>query len=452
MTVPSHTASPIIFPASSIAKVEQNGTRKMVKAKGVWVTDSDGATVLDGIAGLWCANVGHGRPELANVASDAIRQLDYFHTFNAHSNDGQEQLAQRLAHVTPGELQHFFFGCSGSDANDTLIKFAWLYHATKGQPERIKIVSRQRAYHGTSISTAGLTGLTNFHANYPIPAPWVRHISYPHFWAQRQAGETEPQYVDRLVAELEQVIQHEDPSTIAAFIGEPIMGAGGVLPPPVGYWERVQQVCRSYGILVIADEVVTGLGRSGAWFASEHYNIEPDLLTVAKGITSGIFPLSVACVSGEVYDVLRQSSEDLGGLAHGYTYSGHPVGVAIANGVLDIIEAERLVSHAAKMGEYLHSSLRDAVGNHPRVGEVRGRGLVAAVQLVDSSKPTRIAPPANKEAHAIAAAAYKAGVIVRPLPSISSLAVSPPLTITPGQIDVLVDGLRSGLEAELGTP
>ena len=436
----------ILHPATSILALEENGARIMSTAKGIHIIDHEGNQLIDGIAGLWCCNVGHGRQEIAETMKNAAQSLDYFHTFNGHSNQAQESLAERLIAMAPKGLSHVFFGCTGSDANDTLVKIAWQYHIMRGKPEKRKIISRWQAYHGTSISTASLTGLKGFHRSFNLPLDFAVHTECPFYYADAKHNETPESYTLRLLEKLKQLIANEGADNIAAFIGEPIMGAGGVITPPPGYWEAVQAICRENDILLIADEVVCGFGRTGKNFGSEHYGIQPDLMTTAKGLTAGVFPMSAAFVSQEVHSVLREASAQLGGFSHGYTYSGHPVGAAVANTVLDIMAEEKLVENAARVGDYLHSALNRALGQHINVGEIRGQGLLAAIQLMDDAPNKTFLDPQLKMAAKVSEACYRHGLIIRPLPSINSLALSPPLTLSTEQADQVVERVLLGLE------
>lgn len=420
-------------------------TRRIVRGKGIYVEDDQGNTLIDGIAGLWCANLGHGRPEIAETMSEAARQLDYFHTFGGVSNPAQEKLAARLVDMAPGDLSHAFFGTSGSDANDTIIKIVWHYNNLLGRPEKKKIISRHGAYHGTSISSASLTGLKGFHRDFDLPVSGILHTECPHFYRFRHDDEGEAAFSTRLVTELERLIESEGAQSIAAFIGEPLMGAGGVVPPPEGYWEGVQRVCRKHDILIIADEVVCGFGRTGADFGSDRWSIKPDLMSCAKAITSGVFPFSAVLVTSAIWEVLKRGSEKHGSFSHGYTYSGHPIGAAVANTVLDIYHQEQLAQNAADIGEYFKKSLEDRFADHPAIGEIRGEGLVLAVQLVADRPSRTFFDPKEKLPAKVAEAAYERGLIVRPLPSIGALAFSPPLTVSRDDVDLILNRFEAAL-------
>ncbi len=441
----------VLYPASSISAMLQTGPRRMASAKGTRVTDDRGHELIDGTAGLWCVNIGHGREEIAQTLAEASRNLDYFHTFGGFSNAAQEKLGDRLVAMAPGDLNHVFFGSSGSDANDTIVKIVWHYNNLRGRPNKKQIVSRWGSYHGTSISTASLTGLKGFHDQFDLPIARILHTECPHAYRFAKDGEDEQAFSARLVETFKQLIHDQGADSIAAFIGEPVLGAGGVVPPPAGYWAGIEQVCRENEILLIADEVVCGYGRTGSDFGSQTYDIKPDLMATAKGLTSGIFPMSAAFLTDEIWEVLREGSQKLGGFSHGYTYSGHPIGAAVANTVLDIYAREGLAENARKVGAHLMSRLQAELGDHPHVGEIRGVGLLGAVQLVEDKPSRKLFDPARKIPAAVAEAAYAAGLIVRPLPSIGALAFSPPLTLTLAEADEIVARFLPAFEAALMT-
>lgn len=432
-------------PASALAMLDTRGPRTIVSAKGCRLVDADGHSLIDGCAGLWCSNLGHGREDLAETLRDTTLNLDYYHTFNAHANPAQTELAQRLVAMAPGDLARVFFGCTGSDANDSAIKLAWYYHAGRGQGQKRKIIARNQGYHGSTLASASLTCLPGFHRDFHLPLDFVRHADCAHYYRYARPGESQEQYSARLADELERLVQKEGADSIAAFIGEPVMGAGGVIPPPEGYWDRVQQLCRKHDILLIADEVVCGFGRTGHPFGSHRHAITPDIMTAAKGLTAGVFPMSATFVSSAVYKVIRRQSDKIGHFAHGFTYSGHPLGAALALKCLDILEQEQLAMRATRMGAHLQACLHEALGAHPHVGEIRSAGLLAGVQIVQDRDDRSLYEDAAKAPKEIAEACYRAGVIVRPLPSVGTLAMSPPLVISKGEIEQMVDTLARAI-------
>jgi len=333
-------AGVLLHPASSISALLQNGPEMIVSAEQSHITHADGRKLLDAVGGLWCVNVGYGRAELAETMKEATNQLCYYHSFSNASNPWQVMAAEKILQHAPEHMSKVFFGSGGSDANDTLVKIAWHYHTLRGRDKKIKIIAREQAYHGTSISTASLTGLGGFHRDYPVPLDFVLRVGCPHYYTQGRAGESEADFCQRLIDEVATLIENEGADTIAAFIAEPIHAAGGIIEPPEGYYPKLRQLLDAHDILLIADEVVCGFGRLGTWFGSPDLGLKADMMSTAKGITSGYFPLSAAMISHEIWQVLKLGSEKLGGFSHGYTYSGHPVGCAVALANIEIIERE----------------------------------------------------------------------------------------------------------------
>ncbi len=442
-------ADVILHPASSISALLANGPDMIVEGKGSSVIDADGKKMLDAVGGLWCVNVGYGRKELADAMAQAAQKISYYHTFSNASNPWQVALAEKLLSHAPKQMQKVFFGSSGSDANDTIIKIVWHYFALQGKHSKTKVIAREQAYHGTSISTASLTGLGGFHKEFPLPLDFVLRTECPHYYTRGLADETEEQFCDRLIAEVEMLIEKEGAENIAAFFAEPILAAGGVIEPPKDYFPKLQTILKKNDILLVADEVVCGYGRLGKWFGSDVLDIEPDLMATAKGLTSGYFPMSAVFMTQPIWDVLKLGSEKVGAFSHGYTYSGHPIGAAVALANLEIIEREGLVDKAGLMGEYLHDQLSAALGDHPKVGEIRGRGLIAGIQLVENKALKELPDPSEKWPLKVANKCRELGVIVRPLPSVATLAISPPLVITKEEVDKLVSTLRLAIDSEL---
>ncbi|WP_041590195.1 aminotransferase [Teredinibacter turnerae] len=452
VTTPEHDLETIdkmslLHPASSVTDLRDNGPSIIKKGQGNFIFDTNNVRYLDAVAGLWCVNVGYGRQELADAMSSSAQNLGYYHSFSNASNADQILLGQELLRVAPQNLSKVFFGSGGSDANDTLLKIAWHYHAIRGNSKKVKIIARDQAYHGTSISTASLTGLPSFHKDYPLPLDFVLHTGCPHYYRFAQDGETETEFCDRLVSEVARLIEQEGADNIAAFIAEPIQAAGGIIVPPKGYFEKLHPLLKTNNILLIADEVVCGMGRLGHWFASPEFGMQPDMIALAKGLTSGYFPLSAAMISDDVYQVLLEGSAKHGAFYHGYTYSGHPVGAAVARANLALMHQENLLAKTRENGEYLHEKLRSEVLPHPLVGEIRGRGLLAGIQLVTNKQTRELPAPAQKWPQMLAAAIRAEGVIVRPLPSVATLAMSPPFTITREEIDIVITAILKALAA-----
>ena len=443
----------VFHPFTMAADHEDQGPAAMIVAgKGARLTDIAGREYVDALAGLWCVNVGYGRAELAEAMRDQAERLPYFHGFTGMANDVVAQLSARLVKMAPAGMKKVFFGNSGSDANDTQVKIAWLYHAAKGQPGRRKILSRNRGYHGVTVMTAGLTGLTGLHNGFGLPLPGVAHVMAPRrLWEGH--GLSDAEFTDVLVRDLEATIAREGAHNIAAMIMEPLMGAGGVHAPPGGYYQAIQPILKHHDILLIADEVICGFGRLGAMFGCEVFGIQPDMMSVAKGLTSAYFPMSACIVSDGVWQVMRSAEKQFGPFGHGYTYSGHPVGAAVAMANLDIIDRENLVAQAAVTGNHMQNMLRAAFGNHPMAGDVRGQALIGAVEFIagrdGDGRPVAF-DPALKVAARIVAAARARGVIGRALASSEAVAFSPPFVITLAEIDTVVMAFRVAADEVMG--
>ncbi|MEM7443208.1 MAG: aminotransferase [Pseudomonadota bacterium] len=428
----------IFHPFSVLNTHEQSGAAMMARsAEGVWITDDQGKRYLDAMAGLWCVNVGYGRGEIADALADQARKLSYFHGFSSMATEPAALLAERVIAKAPEGMSKVFFGATGSDANDTQVKLVWYYNNVLGRPEKKKIISRERGYHGVTVMSGGLTGLSALHAGFDLPLHMVRHVSAPHNVWTREAGEDDAAFSDRLAKELDDLIVDEGPETVAAFIAEPVMGAGGVIVPPEGYFAKIQAVLDRHDVLLIADEVICGFGRLGTWFGSEKMGVRPDLMTVAKGITSGYAPLSACIVGDKVWKVVAsEKAAEYGAFGHGYTYTAHPVMAAAGLANLDLMESEGLIDRAAKMGVVLQESLRQTFKDFPIAVETRGEGLMAAVEFANpTSDGWQRFDPKQTVGAKIARAALEAGLIVRALPNGDAISFSPPFVITEDQID-----------------
>jgi len=417
----------------------------MQSGNGITLQDTDGNKLIDGVAGLWCVNVGYGRAELADAMHSAASNMGYYHTFTGMSNVPQIELAERLLTLAPNNMSKVFFASGGSDGNDSLMKIVWYYHNLIGKPEKRKIISRWQAYHGTSIATASLTGLPSFHKDFNLPIDSVIHTESPDYFRHALEGETELEFSVRRAKELEELILRHGAETVGAFIAEPVLGAGGVVTPPEGYFTEIQKVTKKYDILFIADEVVCGFGRLGKWFGSEVYDIKPDMITTAKALTSGYFPFSASFITEEIWDVIKQGSAKYGSFAHGYTYAGHPIGAAVAMANLDIIEKEKLVDKSADVGAYFHAQLNSRFENDSFVGQVRGQGMLAAVQLMQEKESKQFFDAKLKMASQVTTECYQNGLIARPLPSVDSVAFSPPLITSKQDVDTIIDRFEKSL-------
>lgn len=419
-------------PATNARRHEAIGPMVIERGEGVRVYDDQGKDYIEGLAGLWSVAVGFGEERLAKTAYEQMRKLPYYHSFSHKSHPSAIALAERLVRMAPGKLSKAHFTSSGSEANDFAIKLIWYYNNALGRPQKKKIISRQRAYHGVSIASASLTGLPAFQRDFDLPLGFARHVSCPHFWRGAKPGESEEDFATRLAVELEETIRSEGADTVAAFIGEPVMGAGGVIPPPSTYWEKIQAVCRRHDVLVVADEVITGFGRTGRMFGSNYYDIAPDVLVVSKALTSSYVPLSAVVFSDKIYQAVADNSAKIGVFAHGFTASGHPVATAVALENLDIIEEKGLVANAAALSPHFLSKLKQ-FADHPYVGEARGVGLIGALELVaDKASKAAFAQPGSVGGK-LAELCHEEGLIIRAIGEI--IAFCPPLVITSSEID-----------------
>lgn len=425
--------------------------RIVTGGEGVYVTDRDGNRFLDAFAALYCVNAGYGRTEIADAIAAQARSLAYFHAFAGHGNEPAIRLAKMVVERAPAHMARVFFGLSGSDANETNVKLVWHYNNLLGRPQKRKIISRWRAYHGSGLVSGSMTGLAAYHARFNLPLDGFLHTDAPHYLRRPDPQMSEAAFTDYLIERLVELIEAQGPDTVAAFIGEPIMGTGGIIPPPPGYWARVQEVLERYDILLIADEVVTGFGRTGSMFGSQHYGLKPDFMTIAKGLTSAYAPLSGSIVSQRVFSVLMQGSDDFGPLGHGWTYSAHPLAAAAGVATLKLIDELDLVRNAAEVGPYLLRTLKEAVEGHANVAQVRGEGLLAAVEFMADPVARRFHEPAMSVSTRIVAAMLGRGVMARALPEGDIVGFSPPLCITREEVDIVVAAFRDAVHDVLGS-
>jgi len=432
-----------LHPYTNAVKHQQIGPRVIERGEGIYVFDDQGNKYIEGMAGLWSVAVGFNEQRLVDAATRQMAKLPFYHTFSHKTHTPSVELAEKLVQLTDGRMRTAFFTNSGSEANDTVIKMVWYYNNALGRSQKKKIIARNKGYHGVTVASASLTGLAPNHRGFDLPLPQMKHISCPHFYREGKEGETEEAFATRMAEELETLILKEGPDTVAAFIGEPVMGAGGVVVPPETYWEKMQAVCRKYDVLVVADEVITGFGRLGTMFGSQKFGIEPDIMVLSKQITSSYMPLAAVLLGEKVHAVIAKYSGELGTFGHGYTASGHPVSTAVALENIRIIEENDLVGNAARAGRILQSSLR-ALSDHPLVGEVRGTGLIAAVELVSDKAGRRPFEPVGKAGAAVFERAHERGLIVRGIGD--SIAFCPPLIITEEQVKDMVGRFVDTLE------
>lgn len=444
--------SSLFHAVTSIADQQANGPSISVSASGVHITDANGRDLLDMGAGLWCVNAGYGRRELADAAQKTMMDLSFQHLFGGAASEPAIRLADRLLRLFRQEanaphMARVFFGTSGSDANDTAVKMVRYYNNLLGRPKKKKIISRHGAYHGLTVAAGSLTGISGYHTAFDLPGNDVLHVSCPHFYTYADAGEDEAAFTDRMISELSALIELEGAETIAGFIAEPIMGTGGVLLPPKGYFEKVQRLLEQHDILFIVDEVITGFGRLGEWFGTGAYNLKPDIVSLAKGLTSAYFPLSASIVSDRIWRVFEAESSRMGAFMHGFTYSGHPVGCAVALANLDVLQQDRMVENAAVQGPYLLEALRNRVADHPFVGDVRGHGLMIGVEFVAERSSRKFFAPGSYPHKIVARHAAEKGVLTRALPYLPVTSFSPPLCVTAAEIDRAADLYADALKA-----
>lgn len=430
-----------MHPFTHGAGLEQKGARVMTRADGCWLTDSDGNRILDGMAGLWCVNIGYGRTELAEAAHRQMLDLPFYNTFFQTTHVPALNLAAKLAAMAPGDLNHVFFASSGSEANDTNLRMVRTYWAEKGEPERQVVISRWNAYHGSSVGSGSLGGMKGMHAQGGMPIADIHHIDQPNWWSEGGYSTPEAFGLERAQA-LETAILEIGPEKVAAFIGEPVQGAGGVIIPPDTYWPEIQRIARKYGILLIADEVICGFGRTGNWFGSETFGITPDIMTVAKGLSSGYQPIGASIVSDEVAAVIGNTEFN-----HGYTYSGHPVACAVALENLRILEEEGIVDRVRdETGPYLKERF-ESLSDHPLVGEVKIVGMMGSLALTPD-KATRAAFAEPGHAGLVCRErCFANNLIMRHVGD--RMVISPPLVLSKDEIDTLVTRARLSLDEAL---
>ncbi len=429
------------LPAQSDYQLQADlgGSRIITQADGCYITDGDGVRLLDGMAGLWCVNIGYGRDELADVAAEQMRELSYYNTFFKTATPPAILLADKVAGLAGGALQHVFFNSSGSEANDTVFRMVRHYWTLKGEPARKIFISRHNAYHGSTVAGASLGGMRFMHVQGDLPIAGIEHVRQPYMFNEG-FGEDPEQFASDCATAIEERILAVGPENVAAFIGEPVQGAGGVIIPPPGYWPKVEAICRKYGILLIADEVICGFGRLGHWFGHHHFGFSPDIISMAKGLSSAYLPISATAVSHEIVEVLKTG----GDFVHGFTYSGHPVCAAVALRNIEIIERENLVARTRnETGPALTAALA-RLKDHPLVGEVRNLGLLGAIEIVaEPGTNTRFMGKEGTAGPIVRDICIKNGLMVRGIRD--SIVMCPPLIITLAQIDELVDMVHRSL-------
>jgi len=427
-------------------------TNRIIRtAKGVYIEDRDGNKMLDAFAGLYCVNVGYGRPEIAEAIADQARELAYYHSYVGHGTEVSITLSKMILDRAPKNMSKVYFGLGGSDANETNVKLIWYYNNILGRPEKKKIISRWRGYHGSGLVTGSLTGLELFHKKFDLPLDNIIHTEAPYYFRRENLEQTEEQYVAYCVGELECLIAREGADTIAAFIGEPVLGTGGIVPPPAGYWAAIQTILKKHDILLVVDEVVTGFGRLGTMFGSDHYEIEADIITIAKGLTSAYAPLSGSIIGNKVWKVLEQGTDENGPIGHGWTYSAHPICAAAGIANLKLIDKLDLVTNAGEVGTYLNATMTDALSDHLNVGDVRGEGMLCALEFVKDKENRVFFDAAEKIGPQVAATLLAQDkVIARAMPQGDILGFSPPFCLTRNEVDIIVAATTRAVKTVLG--
>ncbi len=435
-----------IHPYTNLKLHETKGPLVITEGEGVFVRDENGKQYLEALSGLWCVSLGFSETRLAEAAYRQMLKLPYYHTFAHKAHDIGIELAEKLLSIAPVPMSKVFFVNSGSEANDTVVKLVWYYNNALGRPAKKKIISRLKAYHGVTVASASLTGLANNHRDFDLPIANILHTDCPHWYRFGQPGETEEAFATRMAASLEQLIVKEGPETVAAFIAEPIMGAGGVLLPPATYFEKIEAVLKKYDVLLIADEVICGFGRTGNMWGTETYGLKPDMIVCAKALSSGYMPIGAVMVSEPIYDALTRQSEKIGVFSHGFTYSGHPVTSAVALETLKIYEERDLVNHVRAVAPRMQAGLQ-RFADHPLVGEVRGIGLIGAIELVADKATKASFDPKKGVGGFLAERAHHHGVIIRALGD--TIAFCPPLIVKEAEIDLMFERFERALEDTL---
>ena len=424
-------------------KNEKEGGFVVTRGKGVYIYDEDGKEYMDGLAGLWCSSLGFGEePRLTQALVRQMQALPFYHTFTQKAAAVTVELAEKLVSLAPVPMSKVYFCNSGSEANDTVIKMVRYMNNGLGRPQKKKIISRTKAYHGVTVAAGSLTGLPAIHKDFDLPIAGILHTDCPHYYRFGQPGENEEQFATRCAENLEKLILAEGPDTMAAMFAEPVMGAGGVIVPPRTYWEKVQAVLTKYDILLVADEVICGFGRTGNFWGSQTFGMKPDIMTMAKQLSAGVLPIAAIMMNQRVYEALRDNSNKNVAFAHGITYSGHPACTAVALEVLKIYEERKVLEHARALSPHFQKRLH-SFADHPLVGECRGIGLVGAIELVKDKRTRQSFDPTLLVGANLVRMAHDHGLIIRPVGD--SLAICPPMIATEAEIDSLFDRLAKAL-------
>jgi 4-aminobutyrate--pyruvate transaminase len=445
-SIASRDIASVLHPITHLRKYLSAEPLIITGGNGIYVHDENGKAYIEGLSGLWCTSLGFGEERLVDAAAAQMRKLPYYHIFFGRSNDVAGELAERLLAMMPVKMSKVFFSNSGSEANDTAVKFVWYFNNARNRPRKKKIIARIKAYHGATVAAASLTGLVNNHLDFDLPIANVRHTDCPHYYRYGRGGESEEAFATRMADNLDEMIQREGPDTVAAFIAEPVMGGGGVILPPKTYFEKIQAVLKKHDVLLIADEIICGFGRTGSMFGSETFGLEPDIMTVAKALSSAYLPIGATIISDDLFQAFLDESDKIGTFAHGYTNSGHPVCAAVAVETLKLYEERHILDHVRVVAPFFQAAMHQ-LANHPLVGEVRGIGLLAGIELVqDKATKASFDPKAGISAY-VMQRALEHGLIIRAMPD--SIGICPPLIITGSEIEKLAKRLTSALDDTL---
>lgn len=434
----------LLHPYTNAVEHRKTGPHVIETGEGVYVYDEDGKRYIEGMAGLWCAGLGFGDAELIDAAKEQLDKLPYYHLFGGRSFEPAIELAEKLKDIAPVPVSKVIYQSSGSEANDTQIKLAWYYNNARGKPEKKKIISRVKGYHGVTIVSASLTGLPYNHKHFDLPVDRIMHTGTPHFWREGRDGETQAEFSARLAAELEEMIIREDPDTVAAFIAEPVMGAGGVIVPPEGYFPAIQAVLEKYDILCIDDEVICGFGRTGEWFGAQTFGMQPTSISMAKQLTAAYAPLSAVAINQDMAEAIESQSGEVGVFGHGFTYGGHPLGCAMGVKTLEIYEKRNIVGHVRDMAPLFKQHM-DRLAEHELVGEARVAGLMGGLELSPDPSSAAMFKTPGKVAPYLSNELLKHGIILRAIGD--TLAFCPPMIITEDEINALFEPIEKALDA-----
>ncbi|WP_112321556.1 aminotransferase [Oceanibium sediminis] len=434
----------LLHPYTNAVALRQTGPHIMERGKGVRVFDDQGRSFIEGMAGLWCCGLGFSDEELVEAAKEQLDKLPYMHLFGGRSHEPAVELAEKIKEISPGNMARVFYQSSGSEANETQVKLQWYYNNARGLPQKKKIISRIKAYHGVTIVSGSLTGLPYNHKDFDLPVDRIRHTSSPHFWKEAEDGMSEAEFTARLVADLERLIEVEGPETIAAMIAEPVMGAGGVIVPPEGYFPAIQAVLDRHDIALISDEVICGFGRTGNWFGAETFGMRPRAMSMAKQLTGGFAPLSAVAMDQDMAETIEAHTGQLGVFGHGFTYGGHPLGCAVGIKAIEIYQKRDILGQVRRL-EPVFARLLQAAAEHPLVGEARASGLMGGLELAPPGKkgfaqPGKVAPRLSQEL-------LERGVILRPIGD--TLALCPPMIITEDELQEMFAPMQDALDATM---